>query len=103
MKLNSPFGLHFLGVWKQVHIWVISYHLASDCGLQRIHQLSSDFKETTVVHLQLAQSFQVGHVPVLTLHQLLMKVLHHFCQEKKEIASPIQTKGQKNPQAFLLL
>ena len=39
----------------------LPYHLATDCGLQRIHQLCCDSDETVVVRLDLIVPFQVRY------------------------------------------
>ena len=53
------------------------YHLATDCGLQRIHQLCRDSDEVVVVGLDPVVPFQVRHGPPLGFYQLLVELLQH--------------------------
>lgn len=53
------------------------YHLATDCGLQRIHQLCRDSDEVVVVGLDPVVPFQVRHGPPLSFYQLLVELLQH--------------------------
>lgn len=67
--------LHALSLNTVLHKGCVPYHLATDCGLQRIHQLSCDADEVVVVGLDLIVPLQVGHGPALSLHQLLVELL----------------------------
>ena len=57
--------------------WGPPYHLATDCGLQRIHQLCRDADEVVVVGLDPVVPFQVRHGPPLGFYQLLVELLQH--------------------------
>lgn len=59
----------------------LSYHLATDCGLQRIHQLCCDPNEIVVVRLDLIVPLQVRHGPPFSFYQLLVELLGHIQED----------------------
>lgn len=69
---------------------VSSYHLATDCGLEGINQLSSNPDEIVIVCLDFIKALHVGHAPAVSFHELLMKLLQHFYQEfEKQQQKPL--------------
>lgn len=59
----------------------LSYHLATDCGLQRIHQLCCDPDEIVVVRLDLIVPLQVRHGSPFSFYQLLVELLGHIWED----------------------
>lgn len=58
---ESHINMIHLYLGKDTDSWDLPYHLATDCGLQGIHQLCGNSNEIVVVCLDLIEPFQVCH------------------------------------------